>query len=174
VIKQTFDAKLGQEVTYRVFDLIQKHVAEFNLVGSLGRKEKRICDVDILVKLKDGDFSIEAIRGLLKKNGEWVKGGMRNMVVDKVFGSELRLDLFLCHAPAQWGVLTAVRLNPIPLVIHGKELIDVLGYERKGGAIYANDVPLELSLERDWFNLINIPYVPPEDRWELTRDLRLI
>jgi len=173
MIKRTLDARVGQEVTYKVFDLIRKQVSEFNLVGSLGRKEKRICDVDILVKPND-QSSIEEIRRLLKENGEWVKGAMRNMVVDKIFDSELRLDLFLCHAPAQWGVLTAVRLNPIPLVIHGKELIDALGYERKGGAIYANDAPLELPRERDWFNLINIPYVKPEARWELTRDLRLI
>lgn len=153
---------------------ISKHVKRLLLVGSLGRREGYAEDIDILVEPVSTN-SIEGIRAVLKDIGEWKKGADRQMTVKNVFHSGVQLDLFLCHPPAQWGVLTAVRLNPIPLVIYGKQVIDDKGYIRGGGTIHdEHGDELHLPTEREWFDLIDIPFSFPEKRWELVRDLRLI
>lgn len=171
--KPIYSSELGSKQAFRVHEKIAHLVDKFMLVGSLGRKESRICDVDILVIPTD-IHDIPSIRTELRMMGEWKRGGSRNMVVENIFKSGLNLDLYLCHPPAQWGVLTAVRLNPAPLVIEGKRRIDNAGLTRKGGTIFDGTRELRIAEEVDWFDLIGIKFVPPWKRWELTRDLRLI
>ena len=172
--KQTHELKLGQELAYRVHEKIAHYTNKFILVGSLGRNENRICDVDLLIEPKDTTQALSSIREELKLMGDWRKGGDRNMLVENILNTTVMLDLYICHPPAQWGVLTAVRLNPVPLMLEGKRRIDEAGLTRKGGTIFDGKVELELPTEQDWFKLVKIPFVPPEKRWELTRDLRLI
>ncbi len=168
----TYDAEVGHDLIPKLLKLLGDHVSRFEIVGSLGRDEPVIGDLDILVEPMEG--SIPEIRYLVESNGTWVKGAERLMKVENIFNSPLTLDLWLCHPPAQWGVLTAVRLNPAPLVIYGKERIDKKGYRRKGGAIYTAMGEIKVPEEEDWFKLIDVEFVPPEERWELTRRLRLI
>jgi len=168
-----YDAEVGYEVANKLHDALNKYVVWLALMGSLGRGESKVADLDILVEPIPG--CILPIRSVLLDAGQWVKGGERQMTISDTFNSPLRLDLFLQHPPAQWGILTAVRLNPVPLVIYGKKVIDDLGYIRKNATIHTSigdEIPV--PEERDWFNLVGIPYCSPEGRWELTRELRLI
>lgn len=168
-MKIKYPAKDTEEIVYKIFDDLIDYTSRFTVVGSLGRKESEVGDIDILVIPTD----IPGIRRKLGLIGAWNRGGDRFMAVDNVYDSPFGLDLFLCHPPAQWGVLTAVRLNPIPLVIYGKKKIDEQGYERKGGGISLDGVPLRLPKEEDWFKLVGIPYVPVTERWELVEKLGL-
>jgi len=173
-MKKTFPLAKGFQLAAEVIRQMDAYVHRFAYMGSLGRFEEVICDIDILIEPRD----IKAIGALMKTMGDWDRGGERQMCIKNVLGSDMGLDLFLCHPPAQWGVITAVRLNPVPLVKYGKATIDGLGYSRSNGTIYnshsdgVEEVPI--PFESDWFDLINVEYVRPEDRWELTRKLRLI
>ena len=170
---KTYDSEAGLEVSDKLHDAIEEYVERFSLMGSLGRGEDRIADVDILVEPKPG--CILSIRSAMLDAGEWVKGAERQMTIKDAFGTPLRLDLFLCHPPAEWGILTAVRLNPTPLVIYGKKVIDDLGYIRKNATICTPmGGKISMPEEKDWFGLVGIPYCEPWDRWRITRNLRLI
>ena len=167
IMKERHPAKEANQIAFKVFTLISDDVSKFLLVGSLGRKEEVVGDIDILVIPK----SITAIRNKLRRIGRWKKGGERQMSVEGIFNSPFDLDLFLCHPPAQWGVLQAVRLNPIPLVLYGKQILDEAGYTRGGGALSLDDVPIQVPTEEDWFKLVGIPYVPPKERWDLVAEI---
>ena len=175
-LKKTHKTLLGLETAEKILSAIDSLINRRVLVGSLGRAENYIGDIDILVEPSEGESTIPAIREVLEGLGEWNRGATRQMVVDNVLDSGIGLDLYICHPPAQWGVLTACRLNPNPLVIYGKAVLDSMGYRRKGGALYLTNEGPEIPIpdEETWFNLVGIPFVPPDLRWELTRDLRLI
>lgn len=168
----TYDAEVGEDLIPKLLKLLGNDISRFEIVGSLGRHEPKIRDLDILVEPMEG--SIPEITYLMRESGDWKKGADRYMCVENILGSPLQLDLYLCHPPAQWGVLTAVRLNPAPLVIYGKKIIDQKGYRREGGTIFSAMAEVRVPEEEDWFKLIDVEFVPPEERWELTRRLRLI
>ena len=185
--KPLFDTEIGEFIAHEVLENLCDAftIAQTTIVGSLGRKEKAICDIDLLIQ----PVSVKVIPGIieeLRRYGEITRGagGMtkgslaRQVKVKNVMDSGMNLDLFLCHPPAQWGVLTAVRLNTIPFVIWAKKRLDSFGYRRQGGTIFVKDVDREvectLPREEDWFGLLGIPFRPPEERWTLTRELRLI
>ena len=172
--KKRYAGDHGLSVAESILDSIEHTIKRSVLVGSLGREANYTCDIDILVE-PWCESDIKKIRIQLEHMGKWKRGGERMMSVDNVFNSGLTLDLFLCHPPAQWGVLTAVRLNPAPLVIHGKKIIDEMGLTRRNASVFSKSGEvISLSTEAAWFELIGIPFVSPSKRWELTRDLRLI
>ena len=185
--KPLFDAAIGEEIAHDVLVKLCDSftIAQNAIVGSLGRKEKVICDIDLLIQ----PVNVQVIPGIINElrsygeitrgDGGKTKGSLaRQVKVRNVFGSGMNLDLFLCHPPAQWGVITAVRLNPIPFVIWAKRRLDSFGYRRQSGTIFVKDVDREvecaLPREEEWFGLLGIPFRPPEERWALTRELRLI
>jgi hypothetical protein len=172
--KKTFPLAKGFQLAAEVIRQMDAYVHRFAYMGSLGRWEDVICDIDILVEPRD----IKSIKSCMESLGEWVRGGERQMTVKNILGSDVSLDLFLCHPPAQWGVITAVRLNPKPLVIYGKEELERRGYRHVDGTIHYDTLggtdEIDIPFESDWFDLIEVEYVRPEDRWELTRKLRLI
>ena len=183
--KPLFDAVIGEEIAHDILGRIcgSFTIAQNAIVGSLGRKERVICDIDLLIQ----PVSVQVIPGIieeLRSYGEITRGAggktkgslARQVKVKNVLGSGMNLDLFLCHPPAQWGVLKAVRLNTIPFVIWAKKRLDSFGYIRKGGTIWDSNGKVECALprEEEWFGLLGIPYRPPEERWALTRELRLI
>ena len=183
--KPLFDAEIGEEIAHDILGRITYSftIAQTTIVGSLGRKEKVICDIDLLIQ----PVSVQVIPGIieeLRSYGEITRGDggktrgslARQVKVKNVMDSGLNLDLFICHPPAQWGVLKAVRLNTIPFVIWSKKRLDSFGYIRQGGTIWTQNGEVECALprEEEWFGLLGIPYRPPEERWALTRELRLI
>jgi DNA polymerase/3'-5' exonuclease PolX len=168
-MKPRHPAKDTEEIVYKIFSAIDPYVSKFKLVGSLGRKEDQVGDIDVLVE----PTNIPAIRAELTKMGTWKRGGDRLMVINNVFGSIFQFDLWLSHPPSQWGVAVAIRLNPAPLVIYGKQVIDDKGFVRKGGGISFNGVPLRVPEEKDWFRLADLPYVGVTERWDLVDDLNL-
>lgn len=172
--KKTFPLAKGFQIAAEVIRRLDPHIHRFCYVGSLGRWEDVLGDIDILVEPNN----IPAIDAEMKRMGEWVRGGERQMTIKNTLNSETYLDLFLCHPPAQWGVITAVRLNPAPLVIHGKKVLEEKGYRHVDGTILYDTLggtdEIDVPFESDWFDLIGVEFVRPEDRWELTRKLRLI
>lgn len=144
---------------------------KFMVVGSAGRGEPEVADLDILLSPRfPHDIYIAEFRKDLKGMGTWLRGGDRQMKTEVPGG--LKLDIFLQHPPAQWGVLVAVRLNPAPFVIWAKQNIDAMGLKREGGTIYdANGYEIPIPTEQDYFNLLGLDWVEPDKRVELCEKL---
>lgn len=153
---------------------LSPYIINFQPVGSIGRHESMVGDIDILVypakytsNNKSGVYMIGQIERELKLMGQWHKGGTRAMTIRNVLDSPFQLDLFLCHPPAQWGVLVGVRLNPAEFVIWAKAKIDSLGYVRENGTIFKDGVEIKVPTEQDYFKLLGLDWVPAGARREL-------
>lgn len=167
VFSLTSAKKHGQAL----LDHIRPYIKRSMFVGSIGREESMVGDIDILVEPKNAE-AIKRIKASLMNFGSWNRGADRMMVVDNLYGSGIKLDLFLCHAPAQWGVLVGVRLNPKDLVIWAKAKLDGLGYQREGGTVKdRHGVEVHIPDERDWFHLLEIEWTPANRRYELCKTL---
>lgn len=171
-----------EELEREVKKRILPYTVDYMVVGSVGRKEAFVGDLDILVYPKKTgipevtsrpNYQIGQIQRAVESMGQWHKGGSRQMTVRNIFNSGINLDLFLCHPPAQWGVLVAVRLNPAELVIWMKTQIDVRGYEREHGTIHQAGREVKVPTEEDYFKLAGLEWCPAEARRELAWQLGL-
>lgn len=132
--------------------MISPHIKRFQVVGSAGRQEPDPEDLDILVEPKSLNH-IDFIKQELVTHGTWTRGGDRQMSVSN-FLSRGHLDLFLCHPPAQWYVLLAFRLLPIPIV---KELKSSLSpFDISQGTVRQRDHVLKITSIQDLFDLANM------------------
>ncbi len=172
--KTLFPLAKAFQVAAEVILKLDPHINKFTHLGSLGRFEKYVSDIDILVDPRN----TRAIKYVLKELGDWKRGGDRQIYIDHVLGTDMGLDIFLCQPPAQWGVAIASRLNPVPLFLYGKGMIVAKGYTHESNTILSNSMGgtkvVDIPEESDWFALAEVEFVRPEDRWELTRDMRLI
>lgn len=170
----------AEELIEKARLLIAPFIKRFCIVGSVGRKEETAGDLDILVEPKGAyldkrNLEIEEIRRRLSLVSNYKKGGDRQIIFNNFRGSRMSLDLSLCHPPAQWGVIKAVKINPIPIVIYGKQVIDSKGLIREGGTIFREDslgrYELDLRHEEAWFHLVGLPFVLPEKRNAMVEEL---
>lgn len=97
----------------RVERRLAPHVSKLVRVGSLGRREKTVKDIDILVEVPEPiKEKLRHIRQVVKSFGEWDKGGDRAMFVRNVFNSGIKLELFLSYPPRNFHALHALRTGP--------------------------------------------------------------
>ena len=98
-------------------------VVRSKAVGSLRRRREFVSDIEFLIepRMLEADLfgtpaaDVAPIRAVAEQLGEIVRGGERYIQVRHVLGSPLNLDLFICHPPAEWGVLHAIRTGPASL-----------------------------------------------------------
>ena len=151
---RTFPKNQGLGIANTIRGSLYPYIDKFTTVGSLGRGEDVIGDIDLLVQPKSLE-DIPWIKAVIERAGVWVKGGDRQMTIKEVFHTRgLRLDLFLCHPPAQWGVLKAFRLLKADQVIELKRLLGAYGYRHKGGTIYDDYGELILPDVKDVLKLV--------------------
>ena len=96
----------------------------------------------------------------------------------KCFGSrfqrllyaDIPIDIFCCFPPSQWGVLSVIRTGP---ALFSKALITQrceggkylpTGMRVQDGRVIDRGVPVETPEEEDFFKLLGLPYIHPEDR----------
>jgi DNA polymerase/3'-5' exonuclease PolX len=167
--------QLYEMVAVRLFPFCSK----LSPVGSMRRQKTIVHDLDILCKphgykRRGTWWEIDRIREEMKRMGSWVKGGERMMTVKDLFGRRgVWLDLFLCHPPAQWSSLLALRTGPDNLAIHAKDMMKAHGVEHKHGAPLVSGKPIVVDSERDWFELAQVEFVAPHRRESLARRLDL-
>lgn len=141
-----------------------KAVAHVEVVGSIRRSRPYVSDIELLARphMDTGDLFggehgapiLEPILEVLAQFGSLEKSGARYMKlalapsegVTGPNGSPVdrypSLDLFLCHPPASWGVLRAIRTGPAQLGRLAVTRIRARGWRCKRGAIW-------LPVERD-------------------------
>lgn len=99
--------------------------------------------------------------------GTWVKGGERLMQVSDVLGVEgLDLELYLCHPPAQWGSLLAIRTGPAALGVLAMTNMKKRFLRHEDGRVLdtRTNTMVPTPEEADYFRLAGLEYLPPEER----------
>lgn len=166
----------------RTVEALEPYVTQIVVVGSIRRRRPTVGDIEILVRPRQGwslleagaEPDVELVRAVLLEIGEWVKGGNRMMQVTNLLGEQdVTLDVYLCHPPAQWGSLLAIRTGPAKLGELCVKRMRAWGLRHLEGHVRGLDGQLvPTPTEREFFEAARVPYEPPERRDALGEKLR--
>lgn len=159
------------------YSALEKHGRRLVVVGSV-RRGAAIChDIEIVLEpMMNADLFggetplLDPLVRELWAMGTIKKQGARYIQVVDIFGEkDVALDLFLCHPPAQWGSLVAIRTGPWQLSKLAVTRMRERGAVHQDG--HAKDPNtgrlLPTPTEHHFFKLAGLPCVDPSQRTEL-------
>ena len=163
------------DLARKLSDDLSPFVARSKVVGSLRRQVPTIAEIDILVEPRalQGDMfgadgpDLQPIRGCVAKWGEITKSGDRYMRVVLEGGvAGFPVDLFLCHPPAEWGSLLAIRTGPVELSTRAVSLLRARGFKHEHGRVIdaSDGRTVPTPDEETFFALAGLPCVSPTRR----------
>lgn len=171
-------------------DQLRPIVARVEIVGSIRRRRPFVKDIELLVEPREvaADLfgskvhDIEAVRAWAGRAGEILKAGDRyiqlarpvepipGVIHDASDGPVVRVDVFLCYPPAQWGSLLAIRTGPAELGQAAMIGLRRRGYWHRDGAVWKAErgraVIVPTPTEREFFQLAGLRHLPPWRRDE--------
>jgi DNA polymerase/3'-5' exonuclease PolX len=162
---------------------LRPHVVRLKAVGSLRRRRERCNDLEFLAepRMVEADLfgtmapDLGGLRAALLELGTWVKGGERMMQITDFNGrAGLKLEIYLCHPPAQWGSLLAIRTGPYEL---GREAVTRMrerGVRHEDGRVVdqrGNVIPT--PTEEAFFGLAGLPCLAPNQRDQFAGELEV-
>jgi DNA polymerase/3'-5' exonuclease PolX len=145
--------------------------ARVKTVGSVRRRRSEVGDIEILIEPRTmtvGLFGeegpdLDSIRDVASRWGRLTKNGPRAIQVEIPDG--IHVDLFLCHPPAQWGSLLAIRTGPATLSTWAVTLMRERGLRHVGGHVEDDCGNLVATpQEEDFFAAAGLPCLPPRLR----------
>lgn len=170
---------LSWEEAYRLAEDVSKelrpHVVRIKAAGSLRRRRPTCGDLEFVVEphMAAADLFgtlapvVAPIRAALEQLGTWVKGGERMMQVTDLLGRNgLKCEVYLCHPPAQWGSILAIRTGPYELGRHAVTVMQKFGFKHDEG--HAVEVKTGATVatptEEAFFRLAGLPCWAPAYR----------
>lgn len=167
-------------IAQRIAELLRPHVRRIKAAGSLRRRRAHVHDLEFVIEpqmhadLFGGETPVlEPIRRIAGELGEVLKNGDRYIQVDLVLDRpqflpkvDLRLDLYLCHPPAEWGSTLAIRTGPAQLGHFAMMQLNRWGFSHRDGGIYSSRTgeKIEVPDEETFFRLAHLPCLPPTKR----------
>jgi len=170
----------------RVRDALAPACKQILIAGSLRRQESEVKDIEIVaepVMATDlfgeptGQCQLALLIGDMVTKGQlrWrtethgntpdVRTSRRvwNLVV---LPEGARLDIFAVRPPASWGVILAIRTGPAGYSRHLVTVCKRVGVRVEDGRVLSiqSDKVYPTSTEKDFFGVIGLPYVQPQDR----------
>jgi len=141
------------------------------IAGSIRRRAAVVRDIEIVavparaITIFDDRPMLDELREVARIWGRTPKAGDRYIQVEDVLGSDLTLDLFLVHEPAEWGPIYAIRTGPAAFS-------QMLVSKIKGRLWHCHDgwVADELGArvpcpeESDFFAAARVAWAPPDLR----------
>lgn len=112
-----FPLAYAEELAGRVVARLAPLTVRQLVVGSVRRKKEWVRDVEVVVEPRVepaglfGDATLNTltvVEGVLAM-GRKLRAGERYVQVEDALGSGMKLDVFLVHPPATWGVTVALR-----------------------------------------------------------------
>lgn len=183
-IIQHIPLKRAADLAAVVFMELEPVVARAVVCGGIRRGAPKVHDIDIVVEptfqptLLDEPLPIlqpifDRVRQL---PGEWSKGGDRYLQIRNVLNSGIALELYLCHPPAEWGSLVAIRTGPWQLGRHAVTQMRLRGFQHAQGGVQSLKTGARIPVpdEETFFELAGLPLVPPEERTALAQHLGLM
>ncbi len=180
-------------IAEHIVEELRPYCERIEIAGSLRRRCETVSDIEIVCvpKITTGtlrdlfgnvdqahrDNALDAFvidrltRGLLQhrldKNGRKSFGEKYK----RLLVGDIALDLFSVIEPASWGVIMAIRTGPAEF---SRKLVTQRcdggylpnKYRVRDGALWRfGEERIEVLEERDLFELIELDYIEPEDRW---------
>lgn len=157
----------------KVRDQLSPLVKRIEVVGSVRRRQTRVGDIEFLAEpfLEEGLFEqgapiVEPVKSALLTIGTWSRGGDRMMQITDAFGlTDFKVEVYIQHAPATWGVLHAVRTGPWELGHYLMTVLKERSYRVQRGHVLTRSgelVPTET--EEQFFALADVECKPPNER----------
>lgn len=158
------------ELAKQLVDELAEAVVRVKTVGSVRRRREMVGDIELLVEPRvSGDLfggegpDLDAVRHVARGWGRLLKNGDRFLQVRRWDGTNI--DLFLCHPPAQWGSLLAIRTGPVELSRHAVTCMLGRGFRHERGFVMGQDKQVvPTPEEEDFFRLAGLPCLPPRLR----------
>lgn len=159
-------------------------VIQAEIVGSLRREKRNVGDIEILVEaavINQHDLfgNLVASYPATESINFWellayeaaVKVGERykQYRINTDYGM-IKLDLFFCFPPAQWGVLKVIRTGPSEFSRDVVTRVEYGGYLQPGYYVTGGHLEkvgegvIDTPEEKDFFKYLTIPWVAPQDR----------
>jgi DNA polymerase/3'-5' exonuclease PolX len=155
----------------RIMNVIESVCERVRIAGSLRRRQMDVGDIEIVcIPVADGLLpdarSSLKIKTLLLKNGYRVEMGGEHYI--KAFLGEVQHDVFIT-SPEQWGVIFTLRTGGPAF---GRKVVT---QRNKGGLLPSNlrvengrvwrgEETMETLEECDFFNVIGMKWIEPENR----------
>jgi len=172
----------ARELVLELQRRLAPHLERVEVAGSVRRMVGLVGDLELVGVPRmaqdllgpTGEPDLEGLTAELEKLGKRKRGATRYVRYDRVLGSQLSLDLFLVHPPAEWGSIYAIRTGPAALGrFCVQKMRDELGLQHVDG--YVRDARTRerrpTPTERDFFELAQVDFVAPEYRASLAQRL---
>ena len=158
------------KIAQRVVKELEPHCERIAIAGSIRRKKPQVKDIEIVAIPKPYDIGLFS-SGIALVVNQWqkVKGELPCKYTQRILPEGIKLDLFFATRN-NWGLIFPLRTGSAAYsrkvlapgwVKHGYRSVgEQLHHERM-------DFTKSVKEEEELFELIGIPWVPPEER-ELT------
>jgi DNA polymerase/3'-5' exonuclease PolX len=153
-------------IAERLQDDLKPHCHRIAIAGSIRRKKADCKDIEIVAIPKAFDTGIFA-SGVAAILGRYkvIKGHFPCKYTQRELPQGINLDFFTA-TPNNWGLILAIRTGPAE---YSHEALATrwrkLGYFSTNGLLYGKSGPKYLPEEKDLYDLLQLPYVQPEDRF---------
>jgi len=153
------------KIALEVLEQLKPHCERIEIAGSVRRKKAEVGDIEIVAIPKPYEIGLLE-SGIATVINQWqkVKGELPCKYTQRILPSGIKLDLFFAEE-GNWGSVFAIRTGSADY--SHKVLANGWvrqGFKSEGGYLFRDGERYEVREEKDLFKLIDIPYVPPEDR----------
>jgi len=156
----------AQQIANQLKLLLQPHCHRIEIAGSIRRKNPNVKDIEIVAIPKPYQIGLFA-DGIATVVNQWakVKGELPCKYTQRILPEGIKLDLFFA-TKQNWGLIFAIRTGSAE---YSHQVLATtwkkLGYKSIDGQLHsASGKAIPIPEEINLFNLLNIPYTPPENR----------
>jgi DNA polymerase/3'-5' exonuclease PolX len=157
----------AQAIADEVVAQLRPHCEQIDIAGSIRRRRPTIGDIEIVCIPKPYDATPLFRTGLALVVEQWekVKGELPCKYSQRLLPSGMKLDLFMPD-PRGYGLALAIRTGSAEWSHHVLAAGWVkAGFRSEGGLLRdLRGQGVRLRTERAVFDLIGLPWVPPEER----------
>lgn len=155
----------AKKIAERVKEELAPHCERIVIAGSIRRKKPEVKDIEIVAIPKPYDVGIfESGIATVVKKWKKIKGELPCKYTQRLLPEGIMLDFFIAE-PDNWGNILAIRTGSAEYShrILASEWVSQ-GYRSEGGYLYKKEGKISLPEEENLFNLLGLPFVPPELR----------
>lgn len=166
----TFDE--GKYIAQKVVAVLKPVTEQIKVCGSLRRLQKDVSDIDIVVipkrtPIKDlfgNNSGYQVDPEFVKVVNAWekIKGDPTGKYCQRlVDGAKVEISI---ANKENWGNLTLIRTGNSDFSHMIMKRVLKMGFEQRGGYLYDGDKVIPLYDEKDYFRVLNLPFIEPKDR----------
>lgn len=141
--------------------------------GSIRRKKNEVSDIDIILiprrdEIKDM-FGIVIAREpcpeFIATINQWtkIKGDATGKYTQRLVKGGHMVEFSICK-PDNWGNITLIRTGDADFTHMIMKRVLKMGYRQEDGYLWEDAKKIPLTDERQYFELLNLPYIEPEHR----------